>query len=223
MASVTVVDARFVAGATTFEVLPPGTAPEFAFIGRSNVGKSSLMNMLLQRKGLVRTSRTPGQTRQVNLFAAELQRRRGRSPVVLADLPGYGYSTASSKEEQRMSELLGRYLFEREHLRVILQLVDTRHPVTKTDKQTAEALREATAARVVVGTKIDLVTPGSRPGKRKELAEALGVSPGDVFLVSSAEKMGRDELWQRLLQHLAPGEGDVERDGDSAGDADQKT
>jgi GTP-binding protein len=202
MSSVTVVAAQFVAGADKLSSLPKGEQAEVAFIGRSNVGKSSLMNMLMQRKGLVRTSRTPGQTRQVNLFLAELQRRRGRASVMLVDLPGYGYSTAGAATEKQMSELLSDYLYKREALRVIVHLIDARHGVTKADAEAAEALSDTKAVRLFVGTKADLVTAGNRPKCRQELAASLSVSLDDVLLVSSDKHEGRDELWARLLPHL---------------------
>lgn len=201
-------EARFLRSAPSLADCGEVSAPEVAFLGRSNVGKSSLLGELLSRPKLVKTSRTPGRTRAVNLFHVELLRRAPDAPeeareLVLADLPGYGYAKASNDERQRMSALLGDYLRRREGLVAVVQLFDLRHAPTRDDLAALDALREREYAHVLVATKADKLTRNKRGVARRELAKALGAAPGDIVLCSTTEHEGRAEVWARLWEHLA--------------------
>lgn len=200
-------EARFLRSAPTLADCGDVDAPEVAFLGRSNVGKSSLLGELLSRPKLVKTSRTPGRTRAVNLFHVELVRREEGAPeeertLTLADLPGYGYAQASDSERRRMSELLSDYLARREGLVAVVQLFDLRHTPTRDDLMALEALRQRTYAHVLVATKADKLTRNQRGGARRTLAKALGVAPSDILLSSVTEHLGRAEVWARLWEHV---------------------
>lgn len=200
-------EARFLRSAPSVALCGELGAPEVAFLGRSNVGKSSLLGELLSRPKLVKTSRTPGRTRDVNLFHVELVRREEGVPeeertIILADLPGYGYAQASDGERRRMSELLSDYLAKREPLVAVVQLFDLRHKPTRDDINALEALRQREYGHVLVATKADKLSRNQRGTARRELAKALGVAASDIVLSSSTEHEGRGEVWARLWEHL---------------------
>ena len=144
---------RFIAGAATIESLPRATLPEIAFIGRSNVGKSSLINALTRRKALARISKTPGRTQQINFFDLG-----GR--LILADLPGYGFAQVAKSARRDWRDLASAYLAGRSTLRRALVLVDARRGVQAIDEEAFEALDRAAVSYQLVLTKIDTLTQG---------------------------------------------------------------
>src|SRR5215469_1059885 len=141
-------EARFVAGASEITGLPRETLPEVAFAGRSNVGKSNLINALTGRRMLARTSRTPGQTRQINFFDLD-----GR--LMLVDLPGYGYAEASKTEVRRWTDLLRRYLRTRAALQRVCLLIDARHGIKELDRPVMHLLDDSGVSFQIVLTKTD--------------------------------------------------------------------
>jgi GTP-binding protein len=173
----------FVAGATNDDALPPDTLPEIAFVGRSNVGKSSLVNALTGQSALARVSRTPGRTRQINFF--DLGER-----LMLVDLPGYGYAEASKGEIKRWTGLIARYLKGRASLRRVLLLLDARFGIKETDKPLMKQLDEAAVSFQVVLTKCDLVEPGELQKRLTGLAQSLAkhVAAHPVIHLTSAHK-----------------------------------
>jgi len=197
-----VLDAQFVAGASRVEQLPPPQHLEVAFAGRSNVGKSSLMNALVERRRLVRTSSTPGCTRQISLF--EVTTRLG-SRFTLVDLPGYGYAKRSKSERAEWAELINGYLLHRPALSLVVALVDVRRGREEDDEQLVELLAQVPPrARAPVGvlwvaTKLDKV-PGS---ERKLALNRLKEQTGHPWIGFSTELPETHELlWRRVLKQL---------------------
>ncbi len=144
----------FVSGAATFDGLPEADMPEIAFVGRSNVGKSSLINALTGRKALARTSNTPGRTQQINFF-------RLQDALMLADLPGYGYARASKSEIKRWTALIFDYLRGRPSLRRVCLLIDARHGIKPADTDVMNDLDASAVSYQIVLTKCDKVKPGA--------------------------------------------------------------
>jgi GTP-binding protein len=195
---VRVVSAEFEAGAASADKLPEAGCDEVAFVGRSNVGKSSLMNALLERRKLVRTSRTPGCTRQINLFAVKLADGR---ELRLVDLPGYGYAKLSKTERQSWGARLEEYVRTRPTLGCVVLLVDARRGFEEDDAQMVEFVGAERPAGppprvVVVATKIDKLAPSKTRPALLEVARQAGVPPLGFSAVTGA---GRNELWTKIL------------------------
>ncbi len=172
--------------------LPEPHLPEVAFVGRSNVGKSSAINTLLGRKKAARVSRTPGRTQAVNLFS--LDRR-----LSFADLPGYGFARVPPQVQERWRKSIERYLRDRETLELVVVLVDARHPGQRSDGQMLDALRRYDRRALVVATKLDQVGRSRRARHLSTLSKDLGVPRKDIIGFSSHEKLGTDEVWGRIL------------------------
>jgi GTP-binding protein len=197
-----VLDAQFIAGASRIEQLPPPQHLEVAFAGRSNVGKSSVMNALVERRRLVRTSSTPGCTRQISLF--EVTTRLG-SRFTLVDLPGYGYAKRSKGERAEWAELINGYLLQRPALSLVVALVDVRRGREQDDEQLVEMLAQvpprsrAPVGVLWVATKLDKV-----PGSGRKLAmNRLKEQTGHPWIGFSTELPETHELlWRRVLKQL---------------------
>ena len=179
-------ECRFVAGANNPAALPPESLPEIAFIGRSNVGKSSLVNALTGRRMLARTSRTPGRTQQINFFDLG-----GR--LMLVDLPGYGYAAASKGKVRDWTALVRRYLADRSSLRRACLLIDARRGITDTDRPTMALCDEAALSYQIVLTKTDAV----RPAELGVVAEAVAgelkrrrAAHPEIHLTSAEKRLG---------------------------------
>lgn len=180
---------------------PSDGRPEFAVVGRSNVGKSSLLNALLLRNGLARVSRTPGKTQAVNFFELKTA-DPGLSRIRLADLPGYGYAKVSKAVQREWGPLIEAYLTDRPALRCVLLLVDARG-AEASDANTYAWLRRQGHDPLVVITKIDKLKRGERRAGEAAVREALGL-PDDARPVvsSSVTKEGRDDLWNAIAARL---------------------
>jgi GTP-binding protein len=171
---------------------PDSTLPEVAFAGRSNVGKSSLINRLVNRKRLARVSNTPGRTREINFF-------RVNDDFVLVDLPGYGYAKISKETRAAWRPLIEGYLRDSRNLRGIVQLLDARHDPTPDDLQMLEFLADLEVPTVVVATKIDKL-PRARVAERvREVARAAGVGEQQVVPFSATTGVGRVELAEAIV------------------------
>lgn len=188
---------EFVTSATDHRKLP-ATRAEVAFVGRSNVGKSSLLNALANRKRLAHVSKTPGRTQLLNLFAIG----DGGTAV---DCPGYGFAAVPGQVRGNWQQMIEGYLLERENLRMILVLVDGEVGPTKLDVQMLDWLEASEAPFAVVATKLDKVKPSRRGHRRKELADACEVEPDDVIWVSAAKDQGIAELRDLVRSWLHAG------------------
>ena len=186
--------AEFMLGVTSMEALPPPDLPEVAFAGRSNVGKSSLLNALVGRKALARTSNTPGRTRELNFFQLGETLR-------LVDLPGYGYARASRTDVDAWTGLTLAYLKGRAPLRRACVLIDARHGLKPVDAETMDTLDVAAVPYQIVLTKADKVKESALHAVRARTAEAIAKRPAahpDVLATSSEKRTGIDALREEL-------------------------
>ncbi|MHB9022990.1 MAG: ribosome biogenesis GTP-binding protein YihA/YsxC [Armatimonadota bacterium] len=178
---------------------PPATLPEIAFAGRSNVGKSSLINRLLARTGLARTSKTPGRTQSLNFYRVRLEVDGEEVLFFLVDMPGYGFSKAGAEKQRGWKSLVDSYLGRRESLRGVIQLIDLRHPPQPLDHQMAEWLLHYKHHFIVVGTKADKIAKTKVPEHLKVITDNLGLDEASALAFSSETGFGRDELWQWII------------------------
>jgi GTP-binding protein len=194
-------EARFIAGAANPSALPPEGLPEIAFVGRSNVGKSSLVNALTGRRVLARISNTPGRTRQVNFFDLG-----GR--LMLVDLPGYGYAEASKAAVKSWTSLVRHYLQTRGALRRMCLLIDARHGIKELDRPVMHMLDAAGVSYQLVLTKADKAGRDALPGVADrimaELATHVAAHP-EIHLTSAVDRRGIAELRETLANFALPG------------------
>ena len=188
--------ARFVLSALDPAQYPRDRQPEFAFVGRSNVGKSSLLNTLLGRKGLAKTSGTPGKTQTLNFFSIN-------EKFYFVDLPGYGFAKVPKDMKDTWNRVMVDYLRDRESLRLVISLVDARHKPSPLDVEMLNILEEAEVPTLVVATKIDKLKRSQRRGNLAQIQETLGL-PEDIEVLpfSSVDREGVKELWQVIADQL---------------------
>ena len=190
-----VIDARFVGAAEQLADLPVPVHVEVAFAGRSNVGKSSLMTMLLARKKLVRTSSTPGATRTLNVFVADLDRDGVRGPLGLVDLPGYGFAHRSKKERASWGPMIEQYLVQRGNLARVVVVVDARRGLQDEDLELVEYLEHIRRPVAIAMTKVDKLSRAERMTAERSFA---GTAEVPLVWVSAETGEGRDALWSLL-------------------------
>jgi GTP-binding protein len=177
---------------------PESKLPEVAFAGRSNVGKSSLINKLVRRKKAARVSNTPGRTREINFFDVN-------GEFVIADLPGYGYARVSKEKKAAWRPLIEGYLRHSPALRGVVLLLDVRHVPTRDDLQMLEFLSELGTPTIVVATKIDKLPRAQRSARVEKLALEAGVELEQVIPFSAVDGDGRDELAVAIVQLVGSG------------------
>ncbi|MFY4730084.1 ribosome biogenesis GTP-binding protein YihA/YsxC [Nitrospira sp. BLG_2] len=189
--------AEFIKSCVTPEQFPSGQLHEIAFVGRSNVGKSSLINSLLNRRDLAKVSRTPGKTRAVNVFLISTS-DPALSQFHLVDLPGYGFAKVSKSVRTQWGPLLEDYLVDRAPLLGVVMLVDSR-VVTDQDRQTIAWLRSIRRNPLVVATKVDKLKPSERVRTLRQTHRALGLAEGEMLIpYSSVTGDGRERVWGAL-------------------------
>ena len=193
-----ITSATYLISSATYKQCPPGDKPEYAFIGRSNVGKSSLINMLTNKKGLAKISATPGKTQLINHF--EISSAASKGPAkkwYLVDLPGYGYATVSHKARNNWSNMIESYIRKRENLVCLFVLVDSRHEPQAIDLEFINQLGEWEIPFVIVFTKADKNKPGATVRNvekfLKTLEEKWEQAPPH-FVTSAVERTGREQL-----------------------------
>jgi GTP-binding protein len=185
-------NAKFETTAVKPEQYPSSNIPEVAFVGRSNVGKSSIINTLLNRKGLARVGSTPGKTRVINFFNVD-------DKMYFVDLPGYGFANVSKKEISSWSRMIETYLNSREQLKLIIMIVDIRHLPTENDKIMHSWLEERSIPYMIAATKADKISKSQVNRNVNDIRKALKID-GQIPIIpaSSSTKQGRDEIWKHI-------------------------
>jgi GTP-binding protein len=191
--------ARFMASATDAAQFPTPALPEVAFLGRSNVGKSSVINTLVDAK-LARTSSTPGRTRSINFFEVRWP-GKPQPEVIFADLPGYGYAKLSREISQEWPKFIEPYLNARPTLALCLALVDVNVPPQDSDRQLLDFLNASGRRFLLIATKSDRLSNNSLRNALKTLSEAYPTAP--VIPFSAKTRTGRDEVWSKIRQSVA--------------------
>lgn len=188
-----IVSTDFLTGAVSPRQYPPGTHPEFAFAGRSNVGKSSLIKSLLCRKKLVRTSSTPGKTQEINFFRINHQ-------LIFADLPGFGFAKVPKQVQKRWQNMIEQYLQNRKTLAAVIFLIDIRREPTDLDRDLKRWLDASSIPCIPVATKADKLSKSEQKKQIKKITEAFFSETGETVIgYSSKSGQGRKELWSEIL------------------------
>jgi len=196
-----IISADFKTTATAPAGWPAADLPEFAFAGRSNVGKSSMINKLVARKNLVRVSNQPGRTRTLNFFDIRLEELSGaRHALRFCDLPGYGFARVSHSERASWRKMIERYLIERQSLRGVVCIVDAEVGATSLDRELMSWIRSIPREAVVVATKTDRLGKARRKPHLTRIAKQLGTQANAITGFSAIEGLGVDEVWSRLLE-----------------------
>jgi GTP-binding protein len=194
------IKAEFMLSVTTPAQLPQEDLPEIAFAGRSNVGKSSLINRLLGKSGLARTSKTPGRTQALNYF--RIHPETG-GPFFLVDMPGYGFAKINLKMRAQWERQIEQYLRTRETLCGVVHLVDLRHPPQPLDLEMVAWLQHYDLNFLIVGTKADKIAKTKVPEALLRVAETLNIDSVNTLAFSAETGLGRDDLWQWTLDIVA--------------------
>lgn len=176
-------NSKFLIGAVSPKQYPDTGYPEFALCGRSNVGKSSFINRIIKRKNLARTSSQPGKTRELNYYEIETD----LSPFYFVDLPGYGFAKASQKEREKWGQFIEGYLMHRDACRLVIQIIDLRHPPTKDDIAMYQWLRYYDKPLQIIATKADKIARGQYEKHKSQIRKALEMDAGSEIILFSAE------------------------------------
>lgn len=190
--------AHFITSAPGLSACPASTWPEVAFAGRSNVGKSSLINTLLNRRGLVRTSSTPGRTQMLNFFAVN-------EALHFVDLPGYGFARAPRAVRERWQPMIRDYLGRRHNLKAVVWLLDSRREPSKEDLQFLDWLEEAERPTIPVVTKVDKLSRNELARQLTVITRATGLEREVFTTFSAVTREGVAELWERIGAAVEPG------------------
>lgn len=186
------IDAKLLITAVKYEQYPPSDVPEIALVGRSNVGKSSLINCLVNRKNLARTSSTPGKTATINFYDIAGKYR-------LVDLPGYGYAKVSKNEREMWGGMIENYLARRENLVQVIQLVDARHKPTADDKMMFDWIKSYNYEPLVIATKLDKIKKSQQEANLSAIYSELNLNDDSVLIPFSAEtRQGREQVLELI-------------------------
>lgn len=190
---ITIHSAEFLLGAVSVNQFPANNLPEIAIAGRSNVGKSSLINCMLNRKNLTYVGNTPGKTREINFFLINEVFR-------FVDLPGFGYAKVSKKEKEKWRGFIEGYLSAERNIKGVIQLVDSRHPGQENDIVMTDFLNAVGLPSCLVATKIDKLSNNQKAKSMKQFDDIFGCKP---LPFSSVKKQGKPELWKVIEGWLA--------------------
>lgn len=201
--AINIVKASYIASAVKKDQYPESVLPEVAFIGRSNVGKSSLINSLSRQKGLARISGTPGKTQTINFYelTAKLNETQ-RKPFHLVDLPGYGYAKTGQQNRKTWSKFIREYLLQSPNLRLICQLIDVRHTPMKSDFETFSWLAENDMPVLLIATKCDKLSRNELNKQVSMITKTFGVERENLLCYSSVTHMGRTDLLDVIYENL---------------------
>lgn len=189
-------DVELLISAVRPDQYPSGGRPEIALAGRSNVGKSSLINKLLNRKSIARTSQHPGKTQTLNFYSIN-------NDLIFVDVPGYGYAKVSKKQRQQWGKMIETYLSERELLKAVILIIDVRHPPTNDDVLMYDWLKHFQIPVIVVATKADKVKKSQYNRNLKTVRETLEIEDGDSLILFSAETgAGKDDVWKAIRDYI---------------------
>ena len=180
--------------------LPENTLPEFAFAGKSNVGKSSLINALINRKSLARTSAQPGKTQTINFYNVE-------DALYFVDLPGYGYAKVSQEIKEKWGKMIERYLQKSKQLKLVFLLIDIRHEPSANDKNMYEWIEYNGFEPIIIATKLDKINRSQVQKHIKMLRTGLGLKKETILIPFSSEtKQGKEEVWNIIDSYLNAGQ-----------------
>ena len=194
--------------------LPENSLPEIAFAGKSNVGKSSLINGLINRKAYARTSSAPGKTQTINYYRTDYRRGDGDAStdeaLYFVDLPGYGYAKVSEETRAKWGKMIERYLRTSSMLKGVFLLVDIRHEPSANDVQMFDWIRSCGYVPVVIATKLDKVKRSQQASCVKAVRTKLGMKAGEKLICFSAEtRQGREEIWEEIVSLTSPAADEV--------------
>lgn len=194
-----VLSAEFITTATKPDEYPRHNVPEVAFVGRSNVGKSSMINTLAHRRKLVRVSNTPGRTKTLNFFDVALEHRAKKRTMRLCDLPGYGFAKVSKSERLVWDKMIDAYLTNRHTLKVVVTIVDGEIGPTPDDLEMMDFLQDKPPRILVVATKMDRLSKAARKPQLAKIQKTLELPDNSLLGFSAVEPIGHDEVWRTLL------------------------
>ena len=191
-----IISAQFLTGAVSCRQYPDYGYPELAFVGRSNVGKSSLINSLLNRKKLVKTSQTPGKTQEINFFKVN-------NEFIFADLPGYGFARVPQSVQKRWKKMIEDYLLKRKTLLSVVFIIDLRRNPSPLDLDLQGWLEDCGVEYILVGTKADKLSQSEFKKQVSKLNEAyFDNEEGELLIYSSKNSRGRNELWNKIINRI---------------------
>ena len=193
------ITAEFIISVGRIDQLPKENLPEIALTGRSNVGKSSMINSLLCKKGLARTSNTPGRTQTLNYYRVTPDEKTGGRPFFLVDMPGYGFAAINKNSRAQWKDLVEEYLNTRQTLCSVVQIIDLRHPPQPLDHTMSQWLQSNDHPHVILGTKADKVAKTKIPALLKQATQTLNVDIQNAMAFSAETGFGRDQLWRWVL------------------------
>ena len=202
MEEIKIIRSEYVTSAVSKKTCPEELLPEIVFVGRSNVGKSSLINSLTNRKALARTSGTPGKTQTINFFKVTLKISEDRREFYLVDLPGYGYAKTSKTNRKLWAKFIDEYLSSRRDIKFVCQLIDMRHPPQESDLKSFASLVEKNLPVLIVATKSDKLGKTERQKHLDTIKNSLGIDAESILPYSSIKNEGRSELLDVILNSL---------------------
>ena len=203
MEEITVVKSEYVTSAVSRKTCPEELLPEIVFVGRSNVGKSSLINSLTHRRSLARTSGTPGKTQTINFFRVELKKSDELSrELYFVDLPGYGYAKTSKTNRKLWAKFIDEYLSSKRDIKFVCQLIDMRHPPMESDLKSFASLIKKNLPVLIIATKSDKIGKTERQKHLNVIKNSLGVDEESILPYSSTKNEGRSDLLDVIINSL---------------------